>query len=75
MKEPGFFIAKNGELCVDIVIGEDATEKEQAAAADLAGYIYKIVGKKPSVVTDNKMTDDFKHILVGRSSLTDAAGV
>ena len=74
VKDPNFYIAKDGELCVDILIANNASTKEYNAAKDLAQYIKKIVGAKPEVIRERKAEEGKKYILVGESELTKSLG-
>ena len=74
VKDPNFIIAKDGEVCVDILIADKASTKEYTAAKDLAKYLGKIIGKKPEVIRERKAEEGKKYILVGESELTKSLG-
>ncbi len=74
VKDPNFIIAKDGEVCVQILIANNASTKEYNAAKDLAHYINKMVGQKPEVIRERKAEEGKKYILVGESDHTKALG-
>jgi hypothetical protein len=70
----GLEVVKKGKPAATIVVAADAGDKVRTAATDLQGYIEKMSGARLPLVTDGETTKG-PVILVGRSRLTEAAGV
>ncbi|MBR4748820.1 MAG: DUF4838 domain-containing protein [Abditibacteriota bacterium] len=61
-------IVRDGRAVSVIVVGDDATEPERNAAAELADYIEKISGARPETVS--ALSADKTNICVGQTEVT-----
>ncbi len=70
-----FVLVDNGQPKATIVIRAEDNAKPKVAATELQTYIKKITGAELKIVTDAENPPKVGVVLVGRSKLTDAAGV
>ena len=71
---PPRMVARDGRPTATIVIGQEASDLEQAAAEALQSYLEEMSGALLPIQTDEADIEG-NRILVGRTRLTEAAGV